>query len=99
MLLFLVLQCVSHSLFFQALPICLPDVLLDILCTPRLVLSNTVAVVLVVQSLSRIQFFCDPLPDKRSEPTSPALAGGFFTSEPPGKANTVATHEISISNN
>ena len=30
-----------------------------------------------------------PLPDKRpdpgTEPESPALAGGFFTTEPPGK--------------
>ena len=25
------------------------------------------------------------LPDPRVEPTSPALAGGFFTAEPPGK--------------
>ena len=25
------------------------------------------------------------LPDPGSEPTSPALAGGFFTTEPPGK--------------
>ena len=25
------------------------------------------------------------LPDPRIEPTSPALAGGFFTIEPPGK--------------
>ena len=25
------------------------------------------------------------LPDPRTEPASPALAGGFFTSEPPGK--------------
>ena len=26
------------------------------------------------------------LPDPGIEPTSPALAGGFFTTEPPGKA-------------
>ena len=25
------------------------------------------------------------LPDSRIKPTSPALAGGFFTTEPPGK--------------
>ena len=27
------------------------------------------------------------LPDPRIEPTSPALAGGFFTTEPPGKTS------------
>ena len=27
------------------------------------------------------------LPDPRIEPTSPALAGGFFTTEAPGKPN------------
>ena len=27
------------------------------------------------------------LPDPRVEPESPALAGGFFTAEPPGKPN------------
>ena len=26
------------------------------------------------------------LPDRGMEPTSPALAGGFFTAEPPGKS-------------
>ena len=26
------------------------------------------------------------LPDLGTEPTSPALAGGFFTTEPPGKS-------------
>ena len=28
------------------------------------------------------------LPDPGMEPTSPALAGGFFTTEPPGKPRT-----------
>ena len=28
---------------------------------------------------------CGHLPDPRIEPVSPALAGGFFTTEPPGK--------------
>ena len=28
------------------------------------------------------------LPDPGTEPTSPALAGGFFTTEPPGKPQT-----------
>ena len=29
---------------------------------------------------------CKDLPGSEIEPTSPALAGGFFTTEPPGKA-------------
>ena len=29
------------------------------------------------------------LPDPGKEPTSPALAGGFFTTEPPGKPFTI----------
>ena len=29
------------------------------------------------------------LPDSRTEPASPALAGGLFTSEPPGKPRVV----------
>ena len=35
---------------------------------------------------------CPPpgvLPNPRIEPTSPALAGGFFTTEPPGKPEWV----------
>ena len=50
----------------------------------------------VVWSLSLGELFCDPIrdfpgkkgdpPDPGIEPTSPALlAGGFFTTEPPGK--------------
>ena len=31
------------------------------------------------------------LPDPRNEPVSPALAGGFFTSEPPGKPTVAVT--------
>ena len=35
---------------------------------------------------SRLPFpFSGNLPDPRIEPVSPALAGGFFTSEPPQK--------------
>ena len=29
------------------------------------------------------------LPDSGIKPTSPALAGGFFTTEPPGKPNLI----------
>ena len=29
------------------------------------------------------------IPDPRIEPTSPTLAGGFFTTEPPGKPNGI----------
>ena len=64
----------------------------------------------VVQSLSHVQLFCDPmvcsppgysmefsrlpfpspgdLPNTGIKPTSPALAGGFFTTEPPGKSKS-----------
>ena len=31
------------------------------------------------------------LPNPGIEPVFPALAGGFFTTEPPGKAQTVLT--------
>ena len=30
----------------------------------------------------------EDFPDPGIEPTSPALAGGFFTTEPPGKSST-----------
>ena len=71
-------------------------------------------VVVIVQSLSHVQLFCDPMDYSppgpsvheilevrildwaaisffrgsswpRDKPTSPELAGGFFTTEPPGK--------------
>ena len=32
------------------------------------------------------------LPDPGIEPVSPALAGGFFTTEPPGKPHDVYAH-------
>ena len=32
------------------------------------------------------------LPDPGIEPTSPALAGGFFTAEPLGKTNVLSRH-------
>jgi len=32
------------------------------------------------------------LPDPRAEPASSALAGGFFTPEPPGKPTTALGH-------
>ena len=34
------------------------------------------------------------LPDPRIEPVSPALAGGFFTTEPPGKLSRYIVHYI-----
>ena len=34
------------------------------------------------------------LPDPGIEPMFPALAGGFFTTEPPGKANNVFTSKV-----
>ena len=34
------------------------------------------------------------LPDSRIEPVSPALAGGFFTTEPPGKLSRYIVHYI-----
>ena len=38
------------------------------------------------ENLSGLPFpFPGDLPDPAIEPTSPALAGGFFTTEPPGK--------------
>ena len=38
------------------------------------------------------ELLCPPpgdLPNPETEPTSPALAGGFFTTAPPGKAGKV----------
>ena len=37
------------------------------------------------------------LPDPGIEPMSPALAGGFFTSKPPGKPLNIHTHTHSTS--
>ena len=31
----------------------------------------------------------EDLPDPGTEPTSPALVGGFFTAEPPGKPSLI----------
>ena len=36
-----------------------------------------------------ISFSWGDLPDQEIEPTSPALAGRFFTTEPPGKPETL----------
>ena len=36
-----------------------------------------------------ISFSWGDLPDQGIEPTSPALAGRFFTTEPPGKPETL----------
>ena len=36
------------------------------------------------------------LPGPGIEPVSPALAGGFFTTEPPGKSYTVRSHARSV---
>ena len=37
------------------------------------------------------------LPDPGIEPKSPALAGGFFTTEPPGKSARYSTPNIDLS--
>ena len=34
------------------------------------------------------------LPDPGTEPISPALAGGFFTTEPPGKPHSHFSHPL-----
>ena len=50
------------------------------------------AAVAAIHLLTRVQLFCDPMdcrkgdhPDPGIEPKSPALAGVFFTTGPPGK--------------
>ena len=41
---------------------------------------------------SGLPFPLEDLPDPGIEPASPALAGGFFTTEPPGKAAHTHTY-------
>ena len=36
------------------------------------------------------------LPDPGTEPTSPALAGGFFNTEPPGKSQVMIVESIKL---
>ena len=38
--------------------------------------------------------FSRDLPDPGIEPASPALAGGFFTTEPPGKSTVLYVQEM-----
>ena len=38
----------------------------------------------------------EDLPDPRIKPTSPALAGGFFTTEPPGNLNCVISGFLTV---
>ena len=40
---------------------------------------------LLRSTVSRHRGFMGDLPGPGTEPVSPALAGGFFTTEPPGK--------------
>ena len=69
---------IPHFLQFSSVTL---DIWVSILCDK-----------LITTASLNILDLAEDLPDPGIEPESPALAGGFFTTEPPGKPKLRGTH-------